>query len=101
MAHSVSRAAAPQRKQVFQLRLWAWTEREVCSVMPLLFSYGTLQQEHVQVSTFGRRLQGQRDELLGFEPSLVPIADPQVAAASGRTHQWRWRRRSPAETTAG
>lgn len=39
--------------------------------MPLLFSYGNLQQENVQLSTFGRRLQGQRDELPGFEPSLV------------------------------
>ena len=54
--------------------------------MPLLFSYGTLQQEHVQLSTFGRRLQGQRDELLGFEPSLARIEDPQVVATSGRTH---------------
>jgi len=35
--------------------------------MPLVFSYGTLPQEDVQLSTFGRLLQGQRDELLGFE----------------------------------
>ena len=42
--------------------------------MPLLFSYGTLQQENVQLSTFGRLLQGQRDELLEFERSLVRIA---------------------------
>jgi gamma-glutamylcyclotransferase (GGCT)/AIG2-like uncharacterized protein YtfP len=54
--------------------------------MPLLFSYGTLQQENVQLSTFGRLLQGQRDELLGFEQSLVRIEDPQVVAASGKTH---------------
>jgi gamma-glutamylcyclotransferase (GGCT)/AIG2-like uncharacterized protein YtfP len=54
--------------------------------MPLLFSYGTLQQENVQLSTFGRLLQGQRDELLGFEPSLVRIEDPQVVATSGKTH---------------
>ena len=54
--------------------------------MPLLFSYGTLQQEEVQLSTFGRLLQGQRDELLGFEPSLVRIEDPQVVATSGKTH---------------
>ncbi|MGH9961724.1 MAG: gamma-glutamylcyclotransferase, partial [Pyrinomonadaceae bacterium] len=39
--------------------------------MPLLFSYGTLQQESVQLSTFGRLLQGQGDALLGFEQSLV------------------------------
>lgn len=31
--------------------------------MPLLFSYGTLQQEDVQLATFGRRLEGRRDEL--------------------------------------
>ena len=54
--------------------------------MPLLFSYGTLQQEDVQLSTFGRRLSGQRDELLRFEPSLVRIEDPLVVAASGKTH---------------
>ncbi len=39
--------------------------------MPLVFSYGTLQHEPVQQSTFGRLLQGQRDELVGFEPSLA------------------------------
>jgi len=54
--------------------------------MPLLFSYGTLQQENVQLFTFGRRLQGQRDELLGFELSLTRIEDQQVAAAIGKTH---------------
>ena len=54
--------------------------------MPWLFSYGTLQQEHVQLSTFGRLLHGQRDEILGFEQSLVRIEDPQVVAASGETH---------------
>ena len=54
--------------------------------MPLLFSYGTLQQEDVQLSTFGRRLHGQRDELLGFEPSSIKIEDPQVVAAGGETH---------------
>jgi hypothetical protein len=54
--------------------------------MPLLFSYGTLQQEDVQLSTFGRRLVGQKDELVGFEQSLVRIDDPQVVATSGKTH---------------
>jgi hypothetical protein len=43
--------------------------------VPLVFSYGTLQDEHVQQSTFGRLLQGQRDELLGCEP------DAELAAA--------------------
>ena len=54
--------------------------------MPLLFSYGTLQQENVQLSTFGRRLNGQRDELLRFEQSSVRIEDAQVVAAIGKTH---------------
>ena len=54
--------------------------------MPLPFSYGNLQQENVPLSTFGRLLQGQRDELLGFEPSLVRIKDPQVVATSCKTH---------------
>jgi gamma-glutamylcyclotransferase (GGCT)/AIG2-like uncharacterized protein YtfP len=54
--------------------------------MPLLFSYGTLQQEDVQLSLFGRRLQGDRDELPGVERSSVRIEDPQVVAASGETH---------------
>jgi gamma-glutamylcyclotransferase (GGCT)/AIG2-like uncharacterized protein YtfP len=54
--------------------------------MPLLFSYGTLQQENVQLSTFGRPLRGQKDELLKFEQSLVKIVDPQVLATSGKTH---------------
>jgi len=39
--------------------------------MPLLFSYGTLQQETVQLSTIGRRLNGQSDELVGYEQSSV------------------------------
>ncbi len=54
--------------------------------MPLLFSYGTLQQEDVQLSTFGRLLQGRKDELPGFERSLVRIEDPQAVVLSGKTH---------------
>ena len=54
--------------------------------MPLLFSYGTLQRDEVQLATFGRRLQGLHDELVGFEPSLVRIDDPRVVAELGKTH---------------
>ena len=54
--------------------------------MPLLFSYGTLQHDTVQLTTFGRLLAGQPDELPGFEPSLVPAVDPHPVAASGGTH---------------
>ena len=40
----------------------------------------------MQLSAFGRRLDGLRDELVGFEPSSVRIDDPKTAAALGRTH---------------
>ncbi len=53
--------------------------------MPLLFTYGTLQQESVQISTFGRLLQGHPDELIGFEQSSLRIEDPQFVVASGKT----------------
>ena len=54
--------------------------------MPLLFSYGTLQQQDVQRATFGRLLLGHSDELPGYEPRLVEIEDPGQAAAVGRRH---------------
>jgi len=54
--------------------------------MPLLFSYGSLQQEEVQVSTFGRKLAGEKDLLIGYEPSLVEIADPEVAKRLKKLH---------------
>jgi uncharacterized protein (DUF1810 family)/gamma-glutamylcyclotransferase (GGCT)/AIG2-like uncharacterized protein YtfP len=43
--------------------------------MPLLFSYGMLQQPEVQLCTFGRLLQGQIDELSGYELTQVKIRD--------------------------
>jgi hypothetical protein len=54
--------------------------------MPLLFSYGTLQQEAVQLSTFGRRLHGEPDQLVGYELSLFEVEDPEFVAASGKAH---------------
>jgi gamma-glutamylcyclotransferase (GGCT)/AIG2-like uncharacterized protein YtfP len=39
--------------------------------MPLVFAYGSLQQDDVQRATFGRLLYGQRDTLPGFESSSV------------------------------
>lgn len=52
--------------------------------MPLLFSYGTLQQNAVQLSTFGRVLQGHPDELVGFAQALFTIEDPEFVAKSGK-----------------
>jgi gamma-glutamylcyclotransferase (GGCT)/AIG2-like uncharacterized protein YtfP len=54
--------------------------------MPRLFSYGTLQQEEVQLSTFGRKLSGEKDLLIGYEPSLVKIADPELATRLQKLH---------------
>ena len=52
----------------------------------LLFSYGTLQIEAVQLSTFGRKLVGTADELPGFAQSMMKIDDAEVVATSGKTH---------------
>lgn len=49
-----------------------------------LFSYGTLRQEDVQLSSFGRRLEGQPDALVGFRTEQVEITDPEVLAKSGK-----------------
>lgn len=52
--------------------------------MPLLFSYGTLQEEKVQRELFGRSLKGRKDELLGFERLTIQVADPEFARTSGK-----------------
>ena len=49
----------------------------------LLFSYGTLQLESVQRSSFGRRLDGEADAMPGYTRTMVEITDPAVLAASG------------------
>lgn len=48
-----------------------------------LFSYGTLQQEAVQLANFGRRLTGRSDVLAGWRLFAVQITDPEVLAQSG------------------
>ena len=52
----------------------------------LLFSYGTLQIIEVQLSTFGRLLEGKLDSLHGYKSTLVPISDLATATALGTTH---------------
>lgn len=51
--------------------------------MPHLFSYGTLQQESVQIASFGRALKGVPDALLGFRREMVEITDAGVFCLSG------------------
>src|ERR1700712_684910 len=50
----------------------------------LLFSYGTLQQDDVQLSSFGRLLEGQGDAMPGYRQSMVEITDPDVIRTSGK-----------------
>jgi gamma-glutamyl AIG2-like cyclotransferase len=56
------------------------------SIAELLFSYGTLQLEAVQMATFGRCLSGTGDVLRGFELALLKIEDQTVVAISGKAH---------------
>lgn len=49
----------------------------------LLFSYGTLQLEQVQIESFGRLLQGEDDAMIGYGRELVEITDPDVIRKSG------------------
>ncbi|KAF1686860.1 UDP-N-acetylmuramate--alanine ligase [Pseudoxanthomonas broegbernensis] len=49
----------------------------------LLFSYGTLQSESVQLASFGRRLEGTADAIRGYAKAMLEITDPEVLASSG------------------
>ena len=52
----------------------------------LLFSYGTLQSEAVQLATFGRKLEGRPDALAGYMLVMIEIDDQDFVAASGTAH---------------
>ena len=67
-----------------------------------LFSYGTLQQENVQLETFGRRLEGRADALPGYRREMVRITDPEVVATSGAEfHPIVMASEDPADEVAG
>ena len=51
--------------------------------MNLLFSYGTLQLERVQLDTFGRLLKGRKDMLRNYRIRKLKITDPEVIKSSG------------------
>ena len=48
-----------------------------------LFAYGTLRQEAVQLSIFGRRLKGEVDALPHYRLGEIEIQDPEFVALSG------------------
>lgn len=67
-----------------------------------LFSYGTLQEEVVQISTFGRVLSGSPDSLSGYALRKVKVADPTVVAISGEAwHPIIERTGQPSDVVAG
>jgi hypothetical protein len=52
--------------------------------VPLLFSYGTLQQEGIQRALFGRSLRGERDLLIGFRIAGIDLDDPDALQVTGK-----------------
>lgn len=68
----------------------------------LLFSYGTLQLERVQLESFGRLLDGQDDAMPGYRRMMVEITDPEVLRKSGeRFHPIVAPSGDPADEVAG
>lgn len=51
--------------------------------MEQLFTYGTLQLEDVQLATFGRRLEGRSDVLIGYRLVKITIEDEDFVVKSG------------------
>lgn len=49
----------------------------------LLFSYGSLRQEEVQLAKFGRRLEGRPDAAVGYRLESIAIDNPEVVSLSG------------------
>ncbi|HEU4872996.1 MAG TPA: gamma-glutamylcyclotransferase family protein [Pyrinomonadaceae bacterium] len=51
--------------------------------MEQLFTYGTLQLDDVQLATFGRRLEGRSDVLIGYRLLKITIEDEDFVVKSG------------------
>ncbi|PHM33557.1 UDP-N-acetylmuramate--alanine ligase [Xenorhabdus mauleonii] len=68
----------------------------------LLFSYGTLQLDSVQLSSFGRLLEGHKDAIPGFRKEMLEIKDPEVIQQSGeRFHPVVLPSKDPSDEVAG
>ena len=52
-----------------------------------LFAYGTLQTPAVQLSIFGRKLDGKADALCGYRVRIIRIDDRDFVTASGSADQ--------------
>ena len=70
--------------------------------MVLLFSYGTLQLPDVQISSFGRLLNGHDGAIPGYRKEMLEITDPDVIATSGeRFHPIIMKSDDPADRISG
>jgi hypothetical protein len=49
-----------------------------------LFSYGTLQQENVQIAVFGKPVSGKPDAIVGYDLVPVTISSQEAVAISGK-----------------
>ena len=67
----------------------------------LLFSYGTLQDQAVQMANFGRLLLGRPDSLAGYTLLPITIHDPTVVALSGKSQHMIAQRSSAADEVTG
>jgi len=54
--------------------------------VPLIFSYGSLQQEAVQLSNYSRVVRGDPDELIGWVRSEIAVPKWHKAAAAAISH---------------
>jgi gamma-glutamylcyclotransferase (GGCT)/AIG2-like uncharacterized protein YtfP len=52
-----------------------------------LFSYGTLQNERIQMKLFGRLLNGRKDILTGYKTSVIEIKDKLFLSKSEQKEQ--------------
>nr|WP_299888867.1 gamma-glutamylcyclotransferase family protein [uncultured Lacinutrix sp.] len=50
----------------------------------LLFSYGTLQLDNVQIETYGRKLYGKKDILMGYRLDNMQIKDESILKKSNQ-----------------
>jgi hypothetical protein len=55
------------------------------NAIELLFSYGTLRDEAVQLANFGRKLAGRPHSLPGYSLASIMIRDPAVVSVSGKS----------------
>jgi gamma-glutamylcyclotransferase (GGCT)/AIG2-like uncharacterized protein YtfP len=64
----------------------AWNLIFTITELELLFSYGTLQKEKVQLELFGRLLYGSQDFLQRYKLETIEILDEDVLAKSGQQY---------------